>query len=60
MAITTTIQNYLIKGILIDQGSSKDILYGHIPFAFHISKIDLKPYQHNLVRFMGKQVSAKR
>ena len=56
MVISTTIHNYAIKRILVDQESLMNILYNATATCMNITKSDLKPYNGNLIRFFGKQV----
>ena len=56
MAISILIHNFLVKRVLIDQGSSADILYSHATEALGIPKSLYKPYNDVLVRFAGGQV----
>ena len=51
MVIIATIHNYVVKRILVDQWSSTDNLYNAIIASMNIHKIDLKPYNGNLIRF---------
>ena len=44
MVITIIIHDYAIKKILVDQGSSVDILYSAIVTGMNITKSDLKPH----------------
>ena len=59
MVIITTIHNYVVKRILVDQGSIADILYSTIAVGMNITRFDLKPHNSNLIGFLGKQVLAK-
>ena len=56
MVIIAAINNYIVKRILVDQGSSANILYSATTTSMNISKVDLKPYNGNLIDFSGKQV----
>ena len=54
MVITTTIHNYAVKRILINQGSSIDILYNTTTTSMNIKKSDLRPHDGNLINFILK------
>ena len=56
MVITATIHNYSVKRILVDQGSSADILYTDTAVGMGIKKVDLKPYEGSLIGFSSKHV----
>ena len=56
MVITATIHNYSVKQILVDQGSSVDILYSNAVASMGIKKADLKPHDGSLIGFFGKHV----
>ena len=56
MVITATIHNYLVKQILVDQGSSTDILYSDTITSIGIRKANLKPHEGSLIGFSGKHV----
>ena len=53
MVITATIHNYTIKRILVDQESSRNILYSVVATSMNIQKKDSKPYISNLIKFFG-------
>ena len=54
MVITATIHNYVVKRILVDQGSLVDILCNAIATDMNIHKTNLKPKNGNLIGFFGK------
>ena len=56
MVITATIHNYSVKRILVDQGSSTDILYSDAAASIGIKKTDLKPHEGRLIGYSGKHV----
>ena len=56
MVIIATIHNYLVKHILVDQGSSTVILYSTVATSMGIKKANLKPHEGNLIGFSGKHV----
>ena len=59
MVITTTVHNYFIKRILVNQGSLVDILYNAIAANMNIKRRDLTTYCKNLIGFFRKLVSIK-
>ena len=59
MVITTIIHNYSIKRILVDEGSSVDILYNDTTASMGIKKTDLKPHEGSLIGFSDKHVLVK-
>ena len=54
MMITATIHNYVVKRILVNQGSSVDILYTIATTSMNISKEHLKLHNGNLIDFSRK------
>ena len=54
LVITATIHNYAVKRILVDQGSPTNILHSVATASMNINKIDLKPYNRNLIGFSDK------
>ena len=56
MVIIATIHNYSVKRILVDQGSSADILYSAIAASIGIKKSNLKPHEGSLIGFSRKHV----
>ena len=56
MVITATIHNYSVKRILVNQGSSTNILYSDAATSIGIKKVDLKPHEESLIGFCGKHV----
>ena len=59
MVISATFHNYVIKRILVHQGSLTDILYSVEIASMNISKVDVKPHNGNLINFFSKQVPLK-
>ena len=57
MVMTSTVHNYAIKRILVDQGNLANILYNIAIASMNIHKVDLKPHIGNLIRFSSKQVA---
>ena len=51
MVISTLIHNFLVKRILVDQGSSADILYSHMAEALGLQKSMYNTYTDALVGF---------
>ena len=56
MAIIATIHNYSVKRILVNQGSSANILYSDAITSMGIKKADLKPHEGSLIGFSSKHV----
>ena len=56
MVITTTIHNYAVKQILVNQGSFMDILYSATATNMGIKKVDLRLHEGSLINFSGKHV----
>ena len=56
MVIIGTIQNYSVKRILVNQGSSADTLYSNATTSMGIKKSDLKPHKGSLISFSSKHV----
>ena len=56
MVILTLIYNFLVKRILVDQGSLANILYCHAAEALGLEKGMYSAYTGTLVRFIGGQV----
>ena len=59
MVITTIAHNYVVKRILIDHGSSANILYSATAASMNTCKIDLTSHIGNLIGFSSKQVPMK-
>ena len=59
MVISTLIHNFLVKRVLIDQGSLTDILYSHVAKALGILRNSYKLYSGMLVGFVGGQVQVE-
>ena len=56
MVISTLIHNFLVKWILVNQGSSIDILYSHAVEALGLKKSTYNAYITALLGFIGGQV----
>ena len=54
MVITTTIHNYIVKRILVDQGSLVYIMYNVAAGSINIKKSNLSPHDGNLISFSRK------
>ena len=59
MVISALMHNFLVKRILIDQGSSVDILYLHVIEAMGITRSMYKSYGDALVGFARGQVQVE-
>ena len=59
MVVFALIHNFLVKRVLIDQGSSGNILYSHATQALGIPKCSYKPYNGMLVGFAREQVQVE-
>ena len=53
MVISALIHNFLVKRILVDQGSSSDILYSHAEIVLGLQKSMHNTYTGELVGFTG-------
>ena len=51
IVITVAIHNYVVKRILVNQGSSTNILYNITAIGMNIFKANLKPHLGNLINF---------
>ena len=56
MVIWTLVHNFLVKQILVDQGSSADILYSHVAEALGLEKCTYSAYTGTMVGFTRGQV----
>ena len=56
MVILVLIHNFLVKQVLVDQGSLAYILYCHVTEALGLQKAMYKPYNGTFVKFIGGQV----
>lgn len=59
MIVIVRCDYWKIKCVLIDYGSSADILYYDAFEGLHLNLDDLKSFQHQLVGFSGKHVQLK-
>ncbi|KAF7807339.1 uncharacterized protein G2W53_039500 [Senna tora] len=56
MVITTNINGYRVKRILVDQGSSTNVMYHHTFKKLGGKDADLQPATNNLVSFTGEEI----
>ena len=59
MVISIVTTNFLVKKVLIDQGSLADLLYVLTLGRMGIPDEDLKPFSENLIGFSGEQVGIR-
>jgi len=59
MVITVELENYAIKKVLIDQGSSVDILYWAIYQKLQLPTTTMVPYDEPIYGFSGEKVSTR-
>jgi len=59
MVITVDIDKFAIAKVLVDQGSSVDILYWETFKKMRISKTEIQPYDEQIVGFSGERVDSK-
>jgi len=59
MVITVELETYTIKKVLIDQGSSVDILYWTTYQKLQLLTIAMVPYDEPIYGFSGEKVSAR-
>jgi len=59
MIITVELENYAIKNVLIDQGTSVDILYWTIYQKLQLPTTALVPYDEPTYNFSGEKVSTR-
>jgi len=59
MVITVEIENYAVKKVLVDQGSSVDILYWATYQKLQLPDTDMIPYDEPIYGFSGEQVSTR-
>jgi len=57
MVITVEIENYVVKKVLVDQGSSVDILYWATYQKLQLPDTAMVPYDEPIYGFSGEQVS---
>ena len=59
MVVTLRIKNFDVGRVLIDQGSSADIIYGEAFEKLWFKTEDLKPYNGTLVGFTNEAVEVR-
>jgi len=59
MVITVEIENYAVKKVLVDQGSSVDILYWATYQKLQLLDTPMIPYDEPIYVFFGEQVSTR-
>jgi len=59
MVITVELENYAVKKVLIDQGSSVDILYWTIYQKLQLPTTTMVPYDEPIYDFSGEKVSTR-
>jgi len=59
MVITVEIENYTVKKVLVDQGSSVDILYWATYQKLQLLDTAMVPYDEPIYGFSGEQVSTR-
>ncbi|RDX85702.1 hypothetical protein CR513_33062, partial [Mucuna pruriens] len=59
MVITVEVANFAIKKVLIDQGSSANIIYTSTFKRLQIPESDIRPYHNQLIGFLGERVDTQ-
>ncbi|XP_027927601.1 uncharacterized protein LOC114184491 [Vigna unguiculata] len=59
MVITVEIENYVVKKVLVDQGSSVDILYWATYQKLQLTDTAVVPYDEPISGFSGEKVSTR-
>ncbi|XP_068501126.1 uncharacterized protein [Phaseolus vulgaris] len=59
MVITVEIDKFAIAKVLVDQGSSVDILYWETFKKMQIPKAEVQPYSEQIVGFLGERVDTR-
>jgi len=59
MVIIVEIDKFAIVKVLVDQGSSVDILYWETFKKMQISETEIQPYDEQIVGFSGERVDTK-
>ncbi|XP_068498673.1 uncharacterized protein [Phaseolus vulgaris] len=59
MVITVEIDKFAIAKVLVDQGSSVDILYWETFKKMQISEVEIQPYNEQIVGFSGERVDTR-
>jgi len=59
MVITAEIDKFAINKVLVDQGSSVDILYWKTFRKMRIPETEIQPYNEHIVGFSGERVDTR-
>jgi len=59
IVITVEIDKFAIAKVLVDQGSSVDILYWETFKKMQISEAEIQPYNEQIVEFLGERVDTR-
>jgi len=59
MVITVEIDKFAITKVLVDQGSSVDVLYWKTLKTMRIPELEIQPYDDQIVVFSGEQVNTR-
>ena len=59
LVITLRIEGYDVKRVMVDQGSTAEIMYPNLYKGLNLKTEDLMPYSSPLVSFEGKIVIPK-
>jgi len=59
MVITVEIDKFAITKVLVDQGSSMDILYWRTLQKMRIPESEIQPYDEKIVRFSSERVDTR-
>ena len=59
MVILIIVASFLVKKVLIDHGSSADLLYLSTLRKMGILEKELRPFHENLINFFGDQVGVR-
>ena len=54
--VTTQIKGFIVKKVMVDQGSGADVMYPNLFRGLRLKKEDLSKYNPPLVRFNGQVV----
>ena len=59
VVISVVTRNYIVRKLLVNQGSSVDIFYTSTLQKMQIPESSLTPYHGDLVQFSGKQLNVR-
>jgi len=59
IVITVEVENFSIMKILVDQGSSVDVLYWSTFKKLHIPNNEIQAYEDQIIGFLGERVDTK-